>query len=72
MITISVTEGTRGELLKIARQIQKEACDKTDFDTVIRFLIDSYSRKTDLKRVRSFKDERRDEEGKPRDNPHQS
>jgi len=72
MIAISIREDTQGELVKIARQIQKEACDKTDFDTVIRFLIDSYLRKSDQKKQRSIRDRYREEEGKPRDNPHQS
>jgi len=72
MISISIREDTQGELIRIARRLQKEVSDKTDFDSVIRFLIDSYLRRSDQKKQRSIRDRYREEEGKPRDNPHQS
>ncbi len=54
MTTISIKEDTRKELLRIAGEIQKRTREKVNFDTVVRFLIEAYWKKTDLKAWRRF------------------
>lgn len=49
MTTISIKEDTRKKLLRIAGELQKRTQERTDFDTVIQFLIDIYNeRQVDL------------------------
>ena len=54
MTTISIKEDTRKELLRIVSEIQKRSRERVDFDTVVRFLIDVYWKKSDLKAWRRF------------------
>ena len=52
MTTITIDDETKEELLKIAAQLQIIKKEKINYDTTIKFLISSYVRKKDEKKLR--------------------
>lgn len=45
MVTISLREETRKKILSIAGELQKEKGDRVDFDEVINYLADAYTKR---------------------------